>query len=48
VSDVKKWIDGNIDKNLLLEDVSVMAGYSKWHMQRIFKEVAGVESPRII
>lgn len=32
------WIDENIDKPLKIKDVAEKAGYSKWHLQRVFHQ----------
>ncbi|MGJ3353390.1 helix-turn-helix domain-containing protein [Providencia sp.] len=42
VNDIIIWIDENVDKPLDIEIISERAGYSKWHFQRIFKHVVGV------
>lgn len=41
IRDLLTWIDSNLDKPLSLDNVATKAGYSKWHLQRMFKEVAG-------
>ena len=33
------WIDRNLDKNLSIDEVAAKAGYSKWHLQRMFRAV---------
>ena len=38
IHDLLDWIDNNLDSRLDIETVSKRAGYSKWHLQRIFKE----------
>ena len=38
IHDLLDWIDNNLDSRLDIETVSRRAGYSKWHLQRIFKE----------
>lgn len=42
VNDILIWIEKNVDKPLNIETISDKAGYSKWHFQRIFKNVVGV------
>lgn len=32
------WIDSNLEKRLNICEVAKKSGYSKWHLQRIFKE----------
>lgn len=41
IHDLLDWIDNNLDSRLDIETVSKRAGYSKWHLQRIFKEHTG-------
>ena len=41
IHDLLEWIDNNLDSRLDIETVSKRAGYSKWHLQRIFKEHTG-------
>ena len=36
---IMSWIDDNIDKPLKIEDVAKRAGYSRWHLQRLFQQV---------
>jgi len=36
------WIDEHLDEGLNIEDVAVRAGYSRWHLQRAFKEKKGI------
>ncbi|ROR15091.1 helix-turn-helix domain-containing protein [Erwinia sp. JUb26] len=33
------WIDSNIRQPLKIEDVAQRAGYSKWHLQRMFNRI---------
>lgn len=33
------WIEQNLDKNLTIDDVAARSGYSKWHLQRMFRSV---------
>jgi len=39
--DLVVWIENNIERKVLLEYVSVKAGYSKWHLQRLFRAETG-------
>lgn len=39
--DLLDWIESNLNSKLTIDDVSVKAGYSKWHLQRIFREDTG-------
>jgi AraC family transcriptional activator of mar-sox-rob regulon len=41
IHDLLGWIDNNLDSRLDIDTVSRRAGYSKWHLQRIFKEHTG-------
>ncbi|HFE2796212.1 TPA: helix-turn-helix domain-containing protein [Klebsiella quasipneumoniae subsp. similipneumoniae] len=43
-----QWIDEHLEEPLRVDDVSARAGYSKWHFQRMFKEVAGISLGRYI
>ncbi len=33
------WIEDNLDKTLSIEEVAAKSGYSKWHLQRMFRAV---------
>lgn len=35
------WIEQHLDQPLSLDNVAAKAGYSKWHLQRMFKDVTG-------
>jgi len=39
--DLLGWIDTHLDSRLDINTVSERAGYSKWHLQRIFKQHTG-------
>ena len=41
IHDLLGWIDNNLDSRLDIDTVARRAGYSKWHLQRIFKEHTG-------
>ena len=41
IHDLLDWIDNNLESRLDIDTVSRRAGYSKWHLQRIFKEHTG-------
>lgn len=41
ISDLVKWIDTHIEGKMDLDTVSARAGYSKWHLQRMFKQHTG-------
>ncbi|MGM3175723.1 helix-turn-helix domain-containing protein [Dickeya lacustris] len=36
------WIEGNLDSPLMINDVTRKSGYSKWHLQRLFKKETGL------
>ncbi|AIJ07071.1 MULTISPECIES: helix-turn-helix domain-containing protein [Edwardsiella] len=36
-----QWIEQNLDRRILIDDIAERAGYSKWYLQRLFKEVTG-------
>jgi len=42
IGDLQKWMESHLDRPLLLDQVATKSGYSKWHLQRVFREVAGV------
>ncbi|EIU2205952.1 MDR efflux pump AcrAB transcriptional activator MarA [Shigella flexneri] len=37
----KGWVENNLESPLSLEKVSERSGYSKWHLQRMFKKETG-------
>lgn len=41
VHELLLWLEGNIQMPLTIDDFVAKSGYSKWHLQRIFKEVTG-------
>lgn len=41
ISDLVKWIEANLEQPLSIDHVAKKSGYSKWHLQRMFKEVSG-------
>lgn len=41
IRDLLTWLEGNLDQPLSLDNVAAKAGYSKWHLQRMFKDVTG-------
>lgn len=41
INDLMMWIDNHIEGKMNLDTVSQRAGYSKWHLQRMFKEYTG-------
>ena len=41
IDTIVEWIDDNLHQPLRIEEIARHAGYSKWHLQRIFKEHTG-------
>ena len=41
ITEITQWIDANIHCPLSISDVAARAGYSKWHLQRIFLKITG-------
>lgn len=39
INTLTHWIDSNLDKTLSIETVAAKSGYSKWHLQRMFRTV---------
>ena len=39
IRDLLYWIDTHLDQPLFLNNVAAKAGYSKWHLQRMFKNI---------
>ncbi|CAI2532032.1 Multiple antibiotic resistance protein marA [Serratia marcescens] len=39
---VLEYIEKNIIEGLSVEKVSIISGYSKWHLQRLFKHYFGI------
>ncbi|MEN4913134.1 superoxide response transcriptional regulator SoxS [Erwinia amylovora] len=39
INTLTNWIDNNLDKALSIEEVAAKSGYSKWHLQRMFRTV---------
>jgi len=39
ISTLTNWIDNNLDKTLSIDEVAARSGYSKWHLQRMFRTV---------
>ena len=38
IRDLLIWLEGHLDQPLSLDNVAAKAGYSKWHLQRMFKD----------
>lgn len=47
IRDLLIWLEGHLDQPLSLDNVAAKAGYSKWHLQRMFKDVTGHAIARI-
>lgn len=41
IFDLLTWLENHLTNPLSLDNVALKAGYSKWHLQRMFKEVTG-------
>lgn len=41
IHSILDWIENNLQTPLSLEKVSQRSGYSKWHLQRMFKKETG-------
>ncbi|WP_312073592.1 helix-turn-helix domain-containing protein [Atlantibacter sp.] len=41
INNLIQWIDNNIELPIKINDVAARAGYSKWHLQRLFYEHTG-------
>lgn len=48
IDEIIQWIDSNLHKPLKIEDVAARAGYSKWHLQRVFAKVKEVNLGKYI
>ncbi len=38
IRDLVAWVECHLEDNLQLDDIAEKSGYSKWHLQRVFKE----------
>lgn len=41
IEDLTCWIEKNLRRPLTINDIALHAGYSKWHLQRIFYQYKG-------
>ena len=41
IEDLVAWIEDNLTEELNIDTIAQKSGYSKWHMQRLFKEMTG-------
>lgn len=39
IRDLLIWLENHLDQPLSLDNVATKAGYSKWHLQRMFKDI---------
>ena len=44
IHSILSWIEDNLESPLSLEKVSERSGYSKWHLQRMFKKRPAIPS----
>lgn len=42
IYELTEWIDQNIERPLKIQDIAEKAGYSKWHLQRMFYRVMDI------
>lgn len=42
IDEIILWIDTNIHKPIRIDDVAARAGYSKWHLQRVFMQTMNI------
>lgn len=42
IDEIISWIDTNIHKPIRINDVATRAGYSKWHLQRVFMQTMNI------
>lgn len=41
IDTIVEWIDDNLHQPLRIDDIARHAGYSKWHLQRLFNSTKG-------
>ena len=41
IDTIVEWIDDNLHQPLRIDDIARHAGYSKWHLQRLFYSTRG-------
>ena len=41
IDTIVEWIDDNLHQPLRIDDIARHAGYSKWHLQRLFLQYKG-------
>lgn len=42
ISELIEWINENLETELNVSIIAKKAGYSKWHLQRLFKRLTGL------
>ncbi|MEM6158960.1 hypothetical protein AAH446_00125 [Erwinia sp. P6884] len=42
ILDLIEWIEGNMEQRLKIEHVADKSGYSKWYLQRMFRDKTGI------
>ena len=42
IRDLVVWVESHLEDNLQLDDIAEKSGYSKWHLQRVFKETTSM------
>ena len=48
VWDIVGWIESDLSRSMTSAEVGKRAGYTRWHLQRLFKEVTGYTLVRYI
>ncbi|MDT8184045.1 helix-turn-helix domain-containing protein [Klebsiella pneumoniae] len=48
IDTIVEWIDDNLHQPLRIDDIARHAGYSKWHLQRLFLQYKGESLGRYI
>ena len=48
IDTIVEWIDDNLHQPLRIEEIARHAGYSKWHLQRLFMQYKGESLGRYI
>ncbi|WP_312545274.1 helix-turn-helix domain-containing protein, partial [Pantoea eucalypti] len=41
INDLVEWIEAHLTDDINIDQITLKSGYSKWHMQRMFKEMTG-------
>ena len=48
IDTIVEWIDDNLHQPLRIDDIARHAGYSKWHLQRLFLQYKGESLGRYV